>query len=63
MKFLKFFKYFYLVFAILFANDVIKNWNLNKSRAYLSLFFVIFAVFIFLFRNKYQKRFRDRDKL
>lgn len=61
MKFLRIFKYSYLIFALLFAYEVIANWNINKSRAYLSLFFVIFAVFIFLFRYKYQRRFKDRD--
>ena len=61
MKFLRIFKYSYLIFALLFAYEVIANWNINKSRAYLSLFFVIVAVFIFLFRYKYQRRFKDRD--
>ena len=63
MKFLKYFKFFYLIFACLFFIDTIINWSVDRSRAYLSLFFVIIAVFIFFFRSKYQKRFEERGKL
>ncbi len=60
MKFLQYFKYFYLFFAILFAYDAIEKWASNREGAYLSLFFVAFAIFIFFFRNKFQQRFKDR---
>jgi uncharacterized membrane protein len=63
MKFLSVFKYFYIIFAIFFAYDVATKWNNDRNGAYLSLFFVVFAVFIFFFRSKYQKRFKDRGKL
>tara|TARA_Y100000385_G_scaffold88579_1_gene91142 strand:- start:239 stop:430 length:192 start_codon:yes stop_codon:yes gene_type:complete len=63
MKFLQYFKYFYLFFACLFAYDAIVKWASNREGAYLSLFFVAFAIFIFFFRNKFQQRFKDREKL
>ncbi|MGB0186040.1 MAG: hypothetical protein ACPF88_03780 [Flavobacteriaceae bacterium] len=63
MKILSFFKYFYLIFAALFAYDAFSKWNTNRNAAYLSLFFVAFAIFIYFFRNKYHKRFKDRGKL
>ena len=62
MKFLNYFKYFYLFFAVLFAYDAIGNWGTNRKGAYVSLFFVAFAIFIFFFRKKFQKRFMDREK-
>lgn len=63
MKFLSFFKYFYLIFAAFFSYEAYSQWNSNRSGAYLSLFFVAFAIFIFFFRSKYQKRFKDRGNL
>lgn len=63
MKFLSIFKYFYIIFAIIFAYDAATKWTNDRNGAYLSLFFVVFAIFIFFFRNKYQKRFKDRGKL
>ena len=62
MKFLHYFKYFYLFFACLFAYDAIGKWASNREGAYLSLFFVAFVIFIFFFRNKFQQRFKDREK-
>lgn len=62
MKFLNCFKYFYLFFAVLFAYDAIGNWDANRKGAYVSLFFVALAIFIFFFRKKFQKRFIDREK-
>lgn len=63
MRFFRYFKYLYLIFVCLFVSDVIISWSNDRNRAYLSLFFAIFAVFIFFFRSKYQKRFEDRGKL
>ena len=63
MKLISYFKYFYIIFAVLFAYDAVSKWSANRNGAYMSLFFVAFAIFIFFFRNKYQKRFKDRGKL
>ena len=47
MKILSFFKYFYLIFAALFAHDAFSKWNTTRNGAFLSLFFVAFAIFIY----------------
>ena len=62
MKFLNYFKYFYLFFAVLFACDAFAKWDANRKGAYVSLFFVALTIFIFFFRKKFQKRFMDREK-
>ena len=62
MKLLKYLQYVYLVFAVVFLYDAIINWSIDKNRSYMSLFFVVLAVFMYFFRKKYGKRFLDRDK-
>jgi len=63
MKILQFLQYAYLVFAILFLYDAINKWNNDRNGAYISLLFVALAVFMFFFRKKFFKRFKDRGKL
>lgn len=63
MKLLQFLQYAYLFFVALFIYDAISNWNIDRNRAYMSVFFAALAVFMFFFRKKYRKRFQDRGKL
>jgi uncharacterized membrane protein len=63
MKLLQLLQYAYLIFAVLFLYDAISKWNTDRNGAYLSLFFVAIAVFMFFFRKKFRKRFQDRGKL
>ncbi len=63
MKLLQFLQYAYLIFAVLFLYDAISKWNTDRNEAYISLFFVAIAVFMFFFRKKFKKRFQDRGKL
>ena len=62
MKKLSFFKYAYLVFAILFFYDFISKLNEDITMSILSLLFCLFAIFIFFFRKKIQNRFNSRNK-
>jgi uncharacterized membrane protein len=63
MKLLQFLQYAYLIFALLFIYDAISKWNTDRNGAYVSLFFVAIAIFMFFFRKKFRKRFQDRGKL
>ncbi|MBT8288432.1 MAG: hypothetical protein HKN00_04910 [Flavobacteriaceae bacterium] len=63
MKLLKFLQYAYLVFFALFFYDTISNWNVDRGRAYMSLFFAVLAMFMYFFRKKFRKRFEERGKL
>ena len=63
MKLLKVLQYAYLFFLVLFLYDAVTNWNIDRSRAYMSLFFAALALFMYFFRKKFRKRFEDRGKL
>ena len=63
MKLLQLLQYAYLVFAVLFLFDAISKWNNDRNGAYISLLFVALAIFMFFFRKKFRKRFKDRGKL
>jgi hypothetical protein len=63
MKLLGFLKYAYLGFFIIFFIEFLLNF---KSDFYMSIIFLIFSILsivMFWFRNKYQKRFKERGKL
>ncbi|MFC0603003.1 hypothetical protein [Winogradskyella pulchriflava] len=62
MKILKFFQYAYLIFAALFLWDAVTNWSVDRNRAYMSLLFVVLAIFMFFFRKRFAKKFEDRNK-
>ena len=62
MRFLKFFQYAYILFAILFLYEAIINWNDDRSKSYMSLLFVALAVFMFFFRKRFRKKIEDRNK-
>ncbi|NNK87176.1 MAG: hypothetical protein HKO90_02745 [Flavobacteriaceae bacterium] len=63
MKLLKYLQWAYLAFFVLFLYDAISNWNIDRGRSYVSLFFAALALFIYFFRKKYRKRFEERGKL
>ncbi|NNE32799.1 MAG: hypothetical protein HKN40_10565 [Winogradskyella sp.] len=62
MKLLQIFQYAYIIFAALFLWDAITNWSVDRSRAYMSLFFVALAIFMFFFRKRFRKKFEDKNK-
>ena len=62
MRQLNFFKYTYLVFAILFFIEFISNLGTNLTRSIISFLLCLLAVFIFFFRKKIQNRFNSRNK-
>ncbi|MEF3077624.1 hypothetical protein [Winogradskyella poriferorum] len=62
MKILKIFQYAYIIFAVLFLWDAISNWSIDRSRSYMSLFFVALAIFMFFFRKRFASKFQDRNK-
>ncbi len=62
MKYSKIFQYAYLVFAGLFAYDAIAKYLHNGEISYPSILLAVLAVFMFFFRQKFRKRFENRDK-
>jgi len=61
-KVYKFFEYFYLLIALFFSYEVIMHWNDDRSRAYLFLFFVAMAIFMFFFRRRFRKKMEDKNE-
>jgi len=61
MKFIKFFQYAYLFFAVLFLYDAVSSWSEEGSRKYMSLLLGATAIFMFFFRKKFNKKFDNND--
>ncbi len=61
-KFFRYFEYAYLFFAAFFIFEAIKVWNTERNRAYLFLFFVCIAIFMFFFKRRFRRKFEDRNK-
>lgn len=62
MKIFKFFQYAYLVFAVLFAYVAIEKYLESKTIDYISILLAATAVFMFFFRQKFNKRFENKDQ-
>jgi hypothetical protein len=62
MRKLGFFKYAYLIFAILFFYEFIVNIEPYPTKAIVCLLMSFLAIFIFFFRKKFQDRFNSRNK-
>ncbi len=62
MRLLKVFQYAYIAFAVLFSYEAIVNWNVDRNKSYMSLFFVALAIFMFFFRKRFRKKIEDRHK-
>ena len=61
-KYFKFFEIAYLIIAIVFIVETFLNWNADRNKAYIFLFFAILAIFMYFFRKKYRKKFENHRK-
>ncbi len=61
-KVYRFFEYAYLIIAVFFAYEAINHWSTQPNRAYLFIFFVIVAIFMFFFKRKFRKKMENRNK-
>lgn len=61
-KVYRFFEYAYLLIAVFFAYETINNWQSQPYRAYLFLFFVVVAIFMFFFKRNFRKKMENRNK-
>lgn len=58
----KFFQYAYLIFAVLFIYDGITKWNNGTNGSYISLGLAALAIFMYFFRQKFRKKYENKDK-
>jgi len=56
MKFFKYFEYAYLFIAAFFLFETVRIWNTERSRAYLFIFFVVIAIFMFFFKRRFRQK-------
>ncbi|WP_405575972.1 hypothetical protein [Winogradskyella sp. Asnod2-B02-A] len=61
MKIQKIFHYAYIVFAVLFLYDAISKWSVDRNGSYMMFFFAALALFMFFFRQRFSKKFRDHN--
>lgn len=61
-KVYRFFEYAYLIIAAFFAYEAINNWNSEPNRAYLFIFFVVVAIFMFFFKRNFRKKMENRSQ-
>ena len=61
-KVYRFFEYAYLIIAAFFAYEAVNNWNTERNRAYLFIFFVVVAIFMFFFKRNFRKKMEERNK-
>ncbi|MGJ8664807.1 MAG: hypothetical protein ACSHW7_00425 [Patiriisocius sp.] len=57
----KIFEYAYIAMAIFSLWLVYTNWNDNRGRAYLFVFFAVVAVFMFFFKRRFRKSIEKRN--
>ncbi|CAL67924.1 hypothetical protein [Christiangramia forsetii] len=61
-KFFRYFEYAYLLFAAFFLFEAFRIWSTERNRAYLFLFFVCIAIFMFFFKRRFRRKYEDRNK-
>lgn len=62
MKFFKYFEYAYLIIAAFFLFETVRIWNTERGRAYLFLFFVVIAIFMYFFKRRFRKKYEERNR-
>ncbi len=62
MKFSKFFEIAYLAVAVFFLYETVRIWDSERSRAYVFIFLSVIAIFMFLFRRHFRKKYNNRNK-
>lgn len=62
MKFYKYFEYAYLIIAAFFIFETVRIWNTERERAYLFIFFVVLAIFMFFFKRRFRKKYEERNR-
>ncbi|MDG1264392.1 MAG: hypothetical protein P8N57_07340 [Flavobacteriaceae bacterium] len=60
MKFYKISEFLYVVIAAISLIEVITLWDIQRDKAYLFFGFAALSIFMFLFRRKYRKKFKNR---
>lgn len=61
-KIYRFFEYAYIAMALFSFYLVFTNWESNRERAYIFVFFGVVAIFMFFFKRKFRKNIEKRNQ-
>ena len=61
-KIWKIFEYGYLIIAIVFVVETVLNWNSDREKAYMLLFFSVLAIFMYFFRKRFRNKVENKNK-
>lgn len=61
-KIYRLFEYAYIFMALFSVYLVITNWDTNRERAYIFVFFGVVAIFMFFFKRRFRKNLEKRNK-
>ncbi|WP_299213175.1 hypothetical protein [uncultured Dokdonia sp.] len=62
IRFAKYTEWVYVIIAVLAAYETFSQWNIDRSRAYLFLFFTAVSVGVFFFRRHFRRKFEKRNQ-
>ena len=61
-KIYRLFEFAYIGMALFSIYLVITNWNSNRDRAYIFVFFGVIAIFMFFFKRRFRKNIEKRNQ-
>lgn len=61
-KIYQLFEYAYLAMAGFSIYLVVSNWETDRNRAYLFVFFTVVAIFMFVFKRRFRNRLEQRQR-
>ena len=61
-KIYQLFEYVYLAMAVFAVYLVATEWDADRERAYLFLFFAVVAIFMFFFKRRFRKNIEKRRR-
>jgi len=60
IKILKYTEYLYLVVCLFSVYRIFTDWNVDRTSAYLFIFFAVVSIGMFFFRRNYRRKFEQR---
>lgn len=60
IKILRYTEYLYVAVAVVSIFEIYDQWNIDRERAYLFVFFAVVSIGMFIFKKTYRERFEKR---
>lgn len=62
IKILRYTEYIYLAVLVISIFEIYDQWNIDRQRAYLFVFFAVVSLGMFIFKKSYRKKFENRQE-